>query len=285
MISARVGRSERGLAAVGLSGLVIALACRVAVVARGPFIEPEGKLLDAATFTFGVAVFTLTVVLLLPLAGYSDVARRRWRRSYYVFAIYGLAAEPIQAFRGLDPRFTEAGGPIDVAAGIVFGATAVVMTVVSVVLGLRFFRADVLPERPVLRLGIRYGFTAVMLSFAIGIIMSIVSGRVIGEAGDLLPAHALGVHGIQALPAVALLGSPGTDRRASVGVHVAGAGWLAACVAMLAQALLGRPPLESSLLPMVAVAGAALWVAAGLHASRSAWGEVVRPAGRGTTRR
>ena len=135
---------EPGLTAVGLAGLVIAVLCLVAVAARGRFIAPEGKMLDAASFTFGVAVFTLTVALLLPLAEYSEQARRRWRRSYYLFALTGLTLEPIQAFRGLDPRFTEAGGPIDVAAGIAFGSTAVVMTVVSTLLGIRFFRADVL---------------------------------------------------------------------------------------------------------------------------------------------
>jgi hypothetical protein len=71
---------EPGLVAVGVAGLVIALLCLITVAVRGSFIPPEGKMLDAVTFSFGVGLFTLTVALLLPLAGYSLVARRRWRR-------------------------------------------------------------------------------------------------------------------------------------------------------------------------------------------------------------
>lgn len=255
-------RRERGLSAVGVAGLVIALLCLIAVAVRGPFIPPEGKMLDAATFTFGVAVFTLTVALLLPLAGYSESARRRWRRLYYAFVIYGLVLEPLQAFRGLDPRFTSAGGPADVIAGIVFGPFALLNTVLFVILGLRFFRADVLDDRPALRLGIRYGAVAVALSFSVGIVMSFIQGREIGEAGNLLTAHALGVHGIQALPLVALLLVwAGSARPGMMWLHAAGAGWLSACAATLVQALLGRPPLEPTMLPALTAVGLALWVA------------------------
>jgi hypothetical protein len=108
---------ERGLTMVGVAGVVLASLCLIAVAVRGRFIPPEGKMLDAATFCFGVGVFTLTVALLLPSAGFTPTGRRRWRRGFYVFAVYGLAVESIQAFRGLDPRFTEAGGSIDVIAG------------------------------------------------------------------------------------------------------------------------------------------------------------------------
>ena len=131
---------EPGLCAVGAFGVALAGVCVVAVAVRGRFIAPEGKMLDAATFCFGVGGFTLTVALLLPLAGYSPTARRLWRRTYYVFAVYGLTLESLQAFRGLDPRFTEAGRQLDVIAGIVFGVTAALNTVVFVVLGLRFFQ-------------------------------------------------------------------------------------------------------------------------------------------------
>ena len=59
-----------------------------------------------------------------------------------MFAGYGLVLESTQAFRGLDPRFTEEGDQVDVIAGIVFGFTALLNTVVVVILGLRFFRSD-----------------------------------------------------------------------------------------------------------------------------------------------
>jgi hypothetical protein len=262
---------EPGLIAVGAAGHALAVVCLVAVAVRGRFIPPEGKMLDAATFCFGVGVFTLTVALLLPLAGYAPAARRRWRRAYYVFAVYGLVVESLQAFRGLDPRFTEEGGPIDVVAGIIFGVTALSNTVLFVFLGMRFFRHDVLQDRPTLRLGIRYGVIAVWLSFAVGMFMSVNKGRHVGDAGNLLLSHALGVHGIQTVPAVALLvtGRP-PHRGLPAGVHAAGVGWLAACTAALVQALLGRAPLEPAVLTLLILAGLAVWaVSAG--ASLVAW--------------
>ena len=177
---------EPGLLAVGVAGIGLAVLCFIAVAVRGRFIPPEGKMWDATTFTFGVAVFTLTIALLLPLAGYRPRARRRWAWAYCVFVVYGFLVEPIQAFRGLDPRFTEAGSQLDVIAGVIFGLTAVLNTVLFVLLALRFFRSDVLVDRTLLRLGIRYGTVAVALSFGVGIVMSFIQGRLLGDEGNLL---------------------------------------------------------------------------------------------------
>ena len=66
-----VVRREPGLVVVGVSGLVLAVVCMVGVAIRGRFIPPEGKLFAAGTFAFGVGVYTLTIAVLLPLAGYS----------------------------------------------------------------------------------------------------------------------------------------------------------------------------------------------------------------------
>lgn len=263
---------ERGLTVLGVAGLGISLVCLGGVAVHGRLVPPEGKMLDATTFTFGVAVFTLTVALLLPLAGYSPRARRRWLVAYWTFAAYGLVLEPLQAFRGRDPRFSLAGGPVDQIAGGVFGLTAVVLTVAFVVLGRRFFRSDVLADRPILRTGIRYGVVAVWLSFGVGIVMSIVAGREIGAAGDLMLTHALGVHGIQAVPLVALLlASRAPLARASVRVHAAGAAWVVACAAALAQSLAGRPPFEASALPAVTLVGLAVWAVVGSDALLARW--------------
>lgn len=252
---------EPGLTALGLAGLGIAALSLLAVAVRGPFIPPEGKMLDAVTFSFGVGVFTLTIALLLPEAGFSPVARRRWRRLAYVFLVFGLVLEPLQAFRGLDPRFTEVGGAVDVVTGILFGVTALLNTVLFVVLGLRFFRDDVLRERPLLRAGIRYGVVAVWVSFAVGVVMSIIGGRVIGNDGDLMLTHALGVHGIQTVPLVALLIIwAGHSAHRAPWLHAAGIGWLTACAATLINAALGNAPSDLSILMVVALAGLVTWL-------------------------
>ncbi|MET1003766.1 MAG: hypothetical protein ABWZ15_18280 [Acidimicrobiia bacterium] len=253
---------EPGLTAVGIAGMLLSAVCLIAVAVRGRTIPPEGKMLDAATFAFGIGVYTLSIALLLPLAGYSRSARMRWRRLFYVFVVYGYVVETTQAFRGLDPRFSDEGEQIDAITGAVFGVTALLNTVLFVVLGLRFFRSTVLEDRPVLRLGIRYGVVAVMLSFAVGSIMSVLNGREVGDEGNLLIAHALGVHGIQVLPVVALaVGACRAGTRPPTWVHVAGVAWLVACVAALLQALMGDPPFEPSALTALIVAALAVFSA------------------------
>jgi hypothetical protein len=250
---------QPGLVAVGSAGLVLAGVCLAGVAIHGRTLEPEGKLLDAAVFDFGIGVYTLTIALLLPLAGFSTTARRRWRRAFYVYPVYGLALETLQAFRGLDPRFTEAGATIDVVAGIVFGMTAASTTGLFVVLGMRFFRTGVLDDRQVLRLGIRYGTLAVGISFGVGIVMSLNGGRHLDDDGNLLLAHALGVHGLQALPLLGGLAAAGTLARPGRWAHTGGVAWLVACIAALTQALAGDAARESSASSVVIVGGLAAW--------------------------
>ena len=56
-----------------------------------------------------------------------------------MFPVYGLALESLQAFRGLDPRFTDEGSQVDVIAGVIFGLTALLNTILFVVLGCASF--------------------------------------------------------------------------------------------------------------------------------------------------
>jgi hypothetical protein len=80
--------------------------------------------------------------------------------------------------------------------------------------------------------------------------------------GNLLLAHALGVHGIQVLPVVALaVGASRAGTRPPTWVHVAGIAWLVACVAALLQALMGDPPFEPSTLTALIVAALAVFSA------------------------
>jgi hypothetical protein len=265
----RIAVREPVLTAVAVLAATVAIVCVGGLAVIGTHVPPEGKMTEAVTFCFGVAVFTLTMAWLLPLTEYSLAARRRWRYGYCLFAVYGVLVESVQAFRGRDPRFSEVGGAVDSLTGSVFGVTALVLTVLFVVLGMRFFRRDVLAHRPIVRAGIRFGVVSVNLSFAVGVLMSVTQGSTIGDGGDLLIAHALSIHGIQAIPAVAVAASssnPAASR--SPIVRAAGAGWLITCVATLCHALVARPPLELSLLNVVAVAGLVVWAASAATASQ-----------------
>ena len=133
-------------------------------------------------------------------------------------------------------------------------------------------------DRPTLRLGIRYGSVAVLLSFGIGVVMSIISGRHVGDEGNLLVAHGLGVHGLQTLPLVALVLAVawGEGRRtATPWIHAAGIGWLVACTAAIGQAVLGWPPFEPTVLTGLMVAGLAAWAVVAGRALIS-WRSAVR---------
>ena len=231
----------------------------VGAAIEGATVPPEGKLVDAATFCFGVGMYrrdrtaapaggVLTCGTAALAAGLPGLHRVRTR------------ARVVAGVRGTDPRFTETGNGLDVVAGIVSGLTAALNVVSFVVLGVRFFRADVLPEQSVSRLGCRYGVVAVGISFAVGVIMSVGSGRDVGEHGNLLLSHGLGVHGIQALPIVALALVAAAPPPRTGMLHTVAIGWLAACTAALVQALLGRPPLDAVVPTAVIVAGLVVWV-------------------------
>jgi hypothetical protein len=250
---------EPALTGLGGGGMALALVCLAGAAVLGARVPPEGRLLDAAAFNAGVGVFLLTFALLLPVAGLRPGTRGWARGLFLVFSGYGLALETVQSFRGLNPRFSPHHGTVDMLLGNVFGFTAFLLSVAFVLVGIRFFRRDVLPERPVLRAGIAWGVVAVALSFGVGILMSVMQGRAVGAAGNLIPAHGLGVHGIQALPLLALLLTWGRVHRARPLVHLAGAAWVGGVLAQVTQALRGAPPVEVSLLPILTGVGLALW--------------------------
>ena len=75
----------------------------------------------------------------------------------------------------------------------------------------------------------------------------------IGDDGDLMLAHALGVHGLQTMPLLALAVAASTLSRPRRWVHVAGAAWLTVCTGALLQALFDEAPIEPSSLSVLTV--------------------------------
>ena len=106
---------------------------------------------------------------------------------------------------------------------------------------------------------------AVALSFAVGIVMSVNSGRHIGEDGNLLLSHGLGVHGLQAIPVVALLVSLAgtTPPRRGRCTPPASAGLPPA--APPSPRTSSAPPPQPSAATVLVVAGLSLWAAGASH--------------------
>ncbi len=238
---------ERLLVWTGLLGVVLGLFNFVVIALRGgASFPPEGDLSKAATFDIAIGIYVLTLVLLLPAAGFSERGRRRWRVSLAALALYVYAAENIQIYRGIDPRFTRVGGAFDQIAGTVLGLAAIGLIVSFVVLAWGFFtRRGVVKDR-VLLVAIRYASAASGLAMAAGMWMSVNQGSEVGRAGSILPLHAIGFHGLQALPLVALLfvWSRTPTETARRWTHAAGLAWVAACLTIAWQTAAGRSVLE-----------------------------------------
>lgn len=200
------------------------------------------------------------------MACFSVRGARLWRITMTVLVLYFYAIETIQAFRGLDPRFTRHGRLMDQVSGAVFGVTALAMIVVTLVLAAAFFRRR---NADLLTISIRYGFAAVGVAFAVGLWMSAIQGREIGAAGDLLVAHGFGFHGIQAVPLVALvLRWSGTARRdGRKMLHVAGIAWLTVTLTLLVQASIGEAPFAPTLLTGIVALALVAWGAVPVMAS------------------
>ena len=265
-------RRERVMVMLGASGLLLAAVCAIVAVVNGSWmIAPEGRLLEAAKFDVALGIYLLTLALMLPLAGFSPRGRRRWIGWTVGLTVFAFAMENVQAWRGLDPRFSRVAAPLDQALGGVFFLSALGIAALFLVLFARFFRRETLSDHPALALALRYAAVAALMAFAVGVGMSVAQGRHVNGLGNLMPLHASGFHGLQALPLVALLlgWSRLPTSEAIRWVHIAGIGWLAVCLGLLIQAVAGFDPLSLTVPTVVAVLGVLLWAATLLHAWRA----------------
>ncbi len=264
---AQLGKEPR-VAWVGLLGVTLGAGCSLYGLGRGFIVPPEGNLWETAIFNGSVGVFLLTQALLAPGAGFTERGQRRWGTAVVIATLYAYGIETVQAFRGLDPRVSAVAGVPDQILGGVFFLDAVGIMALFLVLAWRFFRVEI----TAFRLAVRYAAVACLMSFGIGIWMSIFEGRMVGVEGNLLPIHAAGFHGLQAIPLVALLlvwgGAP--DDITKRWVHVAGIAWWGFCGAILWQAAVGWGPSEGSPAMMAASVFFGGWALAALVALR-AW--------------
>ena len=247
MLTIWTARADRALLGTGLIGIALGLVCLLIAAGRGPIVQPEGQLLKAATFDGAVGIFMVTLAFILPLAGFSPAGRRRWLASMIPLTLFGYTVETTQIVRGLDPRFSQVAGPVDQFVGGVFFLSAIGIMACFIVLMIPFFRPGSAVDAP-LGLALRYGTVAALGGFGIGIVMSALGGPRIADAGNLLPLHAAGFHGLQAVPLIAVVSrwSGQTARFTETRVHLAGLLWLTGCAAIALQSFGGRPVLQPS---------------------------------------
>ncbi len=258
----------------GLLGVGLGAMCGIIAVFRGPEIPPEGNLIDTASFDGALGVFTLTLAVMATGVSWARWSRRVWVGTVVAVTLYAYGIETIQAFRGLDPRFSSVAGPIDEAAGGIFGGTAIIVAICFTILAFKYFRARTTP----LVAAVRYGATTAWLAFGVGIAMSAANGRFVPENGNLLFVHAVGFHGLQAVPLVALMlhWANATDDLARPLVHVAGLAWLGLCVALVWQSASGRALGELSIASLLVVVCLLIFSTVLVVAGR-AWSRTMEP--------
>jgi hypothetical protein len=246
----------------GFVGIALGLFCLAVAALRGPIIPPEGELQKAITFNIAVGMNLHTLAIRVPSAGFSEKGRRRWIGWTIGLFAYSYALETIQTLRGLDPRFTRVGSVPDQIAGGLFALVATTMIVMFFILVKGFFRRDRSDALSPLLLAIKYGCASTMAGFATGLWMSAIAGRHTGEAGNILPLHALGFHGLQAIPVIALLltWAGASDVEARRWIQFTGVAWLAACAAVAWQTFIGRSVLEISPATLATVFFLAAWL-------------------------
>ncbi len=263
---ANVYREERGLTMTALAGVALGAMLLLVVFARGPEVPPEGDLMKPATFDLAVGIFILSLIPWLPAAGFTDAGRRLWRRWMIAMLIYGFGIETIQQLRGIDPRFSVAEPASQIFGGLFF-ASALAIAVMSIGLGIRAFDATAAGRRGLLVVAARWAGASMLIGFVAGVWLSANQGRFIGDMGNLLPLHAAGFHAAQAVPLVALMlaWSPVSTDAARRWVHIAGAAWAAACLAIWWQTGHGRAVTDLSGVGMATVVLLGVWAVAALR--------------------
>lgn len=261
-------REERGVTAVALAGILLGGIALLAAGLRGPEVPPEGDLMKPASFDVAVGLLVLSLVPWLPVSGFSDAARRRWRGWMIGLLIYAFGIETIQQFRGIDPRFSQA-EPGSQIFGLFFFVSAMGIMALSIALAARAFDAPAIGRRGLLVLAARWAGVSMLMGFLAGFWLSGNQGRFVGEAGNLLPLHAAGFHAVQAIPLVALMlaWSRVPVESARRWVHVAGAAWALACIAVWWQTAFGRAVTDLATgAGIAAVALLGLWTVTALRA-------------------
>ncbi len=261
---------ERALVGTGLVCLACGLVAGAALVARGRYIQSQGDLVKSITFDVALGIYVLTLAALTPLGALSPRLLLVWRSGQVALALGSVAIANTQMYRGVDPRFPATGALLDGLAGLIFALLAVLGSGVFLMFAVRLFRRRA--GGPLL-LAVRYASVAALAGYATGFWMIHNGGARVGQAGDILPLHALCFHGVQALPAPALLLVGGRLPLAAARrwVHLAGAAWLGVCAALAWQTMRGGALLEASPSAVFALILLLAWASVVARAAHARW--------------
>lgn len=257
----KVWKEEKLLVFTGLLGFVLAAGTLIYIALFGAIRLPEGNLERAFSFNAAIAIFVLSMAMLMPLAGLTEKKRKTFRWLFIVAALYSYGIETIQHFRGINPRFSEVASGIDQLFNAIFALISILFIVVTILFAIPFFRKHALNNRPLLLLSIRYAFLSIMLAYGAGIWMIILQSSFTGVSGNIIVLHGIGFHALQALPLLGWLAERACaeEKQLRWRVHLGGVAWTCSLLFIALQTLLGETVFQFTLLPLLAGAMLLSW--------------------------
>lgn len=72
---AAIYTEERVLFGLGLLGIGLGIIGLIVLAVHGPLIPPEGYIYKAASFDIAIGIYILTIILFIPLVGFSARGR------------------------------------------------------------------------------------------------------------------------------------------------------------------------------------------------------------------
>ena len=258
-----------------LSGLFHA---GVYLVDRGPW---EGPLSWRKPTVFGLS-FGITLATLAWIVGFLRPGKKAgWLvlGGLSLASVGEVALISMQTWRGVASHFNEE-TTFDGMVFSVMGSLVSLIAVLTVLITVwSFLRIDAPAS---LAVAIRAGLVLMLVSQAVGVQMIVEGGNTFGPAGALKLPHAVTLHAVQVLPALAILLSvsePAERVRVRV-VGLAATGYGALIASTMAQTYSGRRPLDVGVATTVlALAGLALLGTAGWMALRGLGPRLRPPAG------
>jgi len=196
--------------------------------------------------SFGITLATVTWVM-----GFIKPRRILGWLVVGVFAVASLGEVfliSMQTWRGVASHFNET----TTFDGMVFSLMGLLVSLVALVsVAVTLWAFGRLDAPPSLALAIRLGLVLMLVSQAVGVQMIVEGGNTFGAAGALKVPHAVTLHAVQVLPALAILLLATPDllerRRVSI-VSVAAVGYAALIASTMAQTYSGRSPFDVGLL-------------------------------------
>jgi hypothetical protein len=184
---------------------------------------------------------------------------------FTVASVVEVALVSMQKWRGVPSHFNES-TPFDGMVFSVMGALVSLLVLLTVVTVRAFFPMDAPPP---LAWAIRTGLVLMLVSQSVGVEMIAVGGNTFGASGALKVPHAVTLHAIQVLPALALLALAfqASERLRTTAVVLGATGYAGLVASTMVQAFGGRAPLDVGLVTSVlALAGVALLALSALTA-------------------